>query len=155
MTKGIAAIRLLLRELLLDKRAQCGSHGGLGLSGDADERPVVEATPQYGGGPKNVGLLLLEPLDAKEDRLLDGRRQLEMADRLPIPPLCRLEDVPMGDGRFQELFEDKRVAFGAGKEEIAQLVFDGRSVEDRAGHPANPGWIERWQQDGPDRARSL
>src|ERR1700680_2386871 len=155
MTKGIAAIRLFLRELLLDKGAQGGSHGGLGLSRNADEHPVVEATPQYGGGPKNVGLLLLEPFDPKEDRLLDSRRQLEMADRLPIPPLGRLEDVTLVEGRFQELFEDERVAFGAGKEEIAQLVFDGRSVEDRAGHPANPGWIERWQQDGPDRARSL
>src|ERR1700737_2205691 len=78
-----------------------------------------------------------------------------MADRLPIPPLCRLEDVTLIEGRFQELFEDEGVAFGGGKEEMAGLFFNGRSVEDRAGHPANPGWIERWQLDGLDGARSL
>src|SRR3984893_4079375 len=155
MTKGIAAICLFLRQLLLDERAQCGSHGGLGLSRDADEHPVVEATPQHGSGPKNVGLLLLEPFDPKQDRLLDGRRQLEMADRLSIPALCRLEDVTPVEGRFQELFEDEGVAFGAGKEEIAELVFDGRSVENRAGHPADPVWIERWQLDGLNGACAL
>src|ERR1700694_5423165 len=98
MTKGIAAIRLFLRELLLDKGAQCGSHRGLGLSRDADEHPVVEATPQDGGAPKNVALLLREPFDPKKDRLLDGLRQLEVADRLPIPPLCRPEDVTLVEG---------------------------------------------------------
>src|ERR1700730_13226376 len=77
-----------------------------------------------------------------------------MADRLPIPPLCRLEDVTLIEGRFQELFEGERVAFGAGKEEIAELFFDGGSVQDGAGHTAKPRWIERWQLVGLEGARS-
>src|SRR4029077_7233390 len=114
-----------------------------------------EATPQHGGGAKDVGLLLREPLDPKEDRLLDGRRQLEVADRLPIPPLCRPEDVTLVQRGFEELFEHEWVPFAPGKEKIAELFFNRRSVEDGTGHPGNPRLIQRSQLDGLDGARSL
>ena len=138
MAKAIATRRLLFHELFLDKVSKGTEHLLGVVPGHADQHAVLERAAEDGCRTYDVRLCIAHALDPEQDRLLDGRREAKLTDRLAVPTAGSREDIASIERHLEQLFEDERIALGPLVKEVAQIRFDRRVVKDRADHLPHP-----------------
>src|SRR5947209_20499389 len=135
MAKAIAARRLLVHALFLDK-VSTGTEHLLGVvPGHADQHAVLERAAEDGCRTYDVRLCIAHALDPEQDRLLDGRREAKLTDRLAVPTAGSREDIASIERHLEELFENERIALGPLVKEVAQSRFDRCMVNARPDPP--------------------
>ena len=145
---GARRARLLLDELLaggglersVDRLVARVRHGGESL--------VVEDPTEDGAGLENGHGLRVLALEAEKDRVAHGVRNVQLAQRLPLPAARGAEDVAPLDCLLEHLLEHEGVALAAIVHEVAKVVPNLRGVEDGADDLRDPGRRQRLEPDG-------
>src|SRR5437879_11358847 len=103
MPKSIHAdtVDLLMQQLLLHAGPQRLLDRGEVLAGNSKQRRVFEVVTQHRRGSQHSHLVLLKPLEPKEDGIANGFGQAEVSELLVSPALLGLKDVAPVEGLLQ------------------------------------------------------
>ena len=111
---GLGEERGGVEELRRHERAQRRGEVGLGEPGHAAEEALAELLPDHRRRLQDTLLALAEPIDARREHRLDGRRHGDCLDRPrePIRPPRPGEAASLLE-RANHLLDEERVAAGA------------------------------------------
>ena len=129
---GLRPATLLAHEIETLELVERLSRGAIS-AGDSLQQRNPEVPPEHGRGDENVARGVRKPVDARDDHLLNGRRQIDLGVVVETPLLAGADECARVDERADELFEEERVALGAreyaGTQFVRQRVSSDQCVE--------------------------
>ena len=98
---------------------------------DAREQREREVAAEHGGCGQRLAALGGQPVDAREDHLLDGRRHVDRDVVVEAPARVRAVERGSVDERAHELLEEERVALGLREQPPLEAVRERALADER------------------------
>src|SRR5207245_8818139 len=102
-----------LDDLLMDTGFETPVNVGLRHSRELYQRLIREGDAEHRPGAEDVDVDRVEAVEAAQDAVGHGLRQLDAVERLDLPPGPVVADRTLVNSVLEQLLEDKGVALGA------------------------------------------